>query len=158
MLRIVLIIVPVLAVAVLAACGSETESSGGRVRVVATTTQLQDFAREVGGARVHVKGLLGPGTDPHEYEPKPSDADAVSGADVVIANGAGLDHWLGGLLDNGGGGVRRVDAARGLATLRTGEKDEPSDPHVWHDPELAKRMVDRVALALTREDPAGRRT
>src|SRR4051812_17623522 len=102
-MRIVLITAAALAVAVLAACGSETQSGRGRLRVVATTTQLQDFAREIGGTRVQVKGLLGPGTDPHEYDPKPSDADAVAGADVVIANGAGLDHWLDGLLDNAGG-------------------------------------------------------
>ncbi|HEY1480148.1 MAG TPA: zinc ABC transporter substrate-binding protein, partial [Gaiellales bacterium] len=40
--------------------------------VVATTTQLQDLVRNVGGARVSVTGILKPNVDPHEYEPKPS--------------------------------------------------------------------------------------
>ena len=140
-----------------AGCGGADGASGSsRLRVVATTMQLQDLARQVGGRRVEVAGILGPDVEPHEYEPIPSDADAVSRADVVIENGAGLDGWLGDLLAGAGAEAERVTATRGIALLPTAGTGMPDDPHVWHDPERAKAMVDNVAAGLARADPAGR--
>lgn len=151
------------AVVLLAACGNGADPprgsvSSGPLSVVATTTQLQDFTRQVGGERVRVKGILGPDSEPHEYEPTPSDADAVSEASLVVANGANLDVWLDDLLEQGGAEVARVDAAAGIPLLPTEEEGFPGDPHVWHDPGLAQRMVDNVALGLARADPPGRET
>jgi manganese/iron transport system substrate-binding protein len=137
----------------LSACGSGG-SDDGRPRLVATTMQLADFARQVGGDRVHVDGLLDQNSEPHEYEPRPSDADAVAEADVVVRNGAGLDDWLGGVLDNAGGHAERVDATKGIPLL-AGAGELPRDPHAWHDPENAKRMVDNVAAGLEKADPDG---
>ena len=135
--------------ALLAGCGAGSSDSG-KLKVVATTMQLQDITRQVGGDLVEVDGILGPDAEPHEYEPRPSDADAAAEADVVIQNGAGLDDWLADLLDSAGTGATRVEAAEGLAS--------GGDPHVWHDPEKAKRMVDRIEAALieARPDKASR--
>ncbi len=140
-------------------CGSqEATSEGGKVKVVATTMQLQDFTRQVGGDRVEVSGILGPRDEPHEYEPTPKDADAVSEAKVVIANGAGLDEWLGDLLANADADAGRVTASSGIDLLPTDEEGFPGDPHVWHDPANAKAMVDNVATGLAKADPDGRAT
>lgn len=142
-----------------AGCGGEDERAGGGgepLRVVATTMQLADFAREVGGSRVQVDGILDAGSEPHDYEPTPSDADTVSSAGLVIANGANLDSWLDDLLENAGADARRIDAVAGIELLPTEEEGFPGDPHVWHDPELAKRMVATVATGLTAADPAGK--
>ena len=143
----------------LAGCGSgDSEGTGSNptLAVVATTMQLQDFAREVGGERVKVVGILGPDSEPHEYEPTPSDADAVSRAKLVVQNGAGLDEWLGDLLANAGSEARRVDASEGIELLPTEEEGFPGDPHVWHDPKRAQEMVDNVAAGLSSADPRGR--
>jgi ABC-type Zn uptake system ZnuABC Zn-binding protein ZnuA/ABC-type Mn2+/Zn2+ transport system permease subunit len=137
----------------LAGCGGGEDD--GRLRVVATTMQLQDFARQVGGDRVRVDGILGPDAEPHEYEPTPSDVDAIADADVVVRNGAGLDDWLDDLLENAGGDARQLDATEGIALLPTEAEGFPGDPHVWHDPGNAKRMVRRIASALSDADPAG---
>jgi ABC-type Zn uptake system ZnuABC Zn-binding protein ZnuA/ABC-type Mn2+/Zn2+ transport system permease subunit len=137
-----------------AGCGDGGGDSDGKLQVVATTTQLQDFSRQVGDGLVDVKGILDTKTDPHEFEPTPSDADAVAGADVVVQNGAGLDDWLDGLLSNAGGDAQRVDASRGIRLLPTEEKGFPGDPHVWHDPEDAKRMVDNIAAGFAKADPS----
>lgn len=136
--------------------GSSAASGGEPVAVVATTMQLQDFARQVGGDRVEVTGILGPDNEPHEYEPTPSDAEAAAEADVVLENGANLDEWLDDLLSNAGGDAERVVAADGIELLPTEEEGFPGDPHVWHDPENAKQMVDNVAAGLSQVDPAGR--
>ncbi|CAA9493154.1 MAG: Zinc ABC transporter, substrate-binding protein ZnuA [uncultured Solirubrobacterales bacterium] len=143
------------AVASVAGCGA-TGGSSGRVQVVATTMQVADFARQVGGDRVEVTGLLDAEAEPHDYEPTPSDAEAVSEADLVVANGANLDDWLGDLLEQAGADAPRVEAARGVTLLPTDEEGFPGDPHVWHDPTAAARMVDNVAAGLARADPAGR--
>ena len=144
-------------VALLSGCGATGGEglSGGRVRVVATTMQVADFARQVGGDRVEVIGILDAGAEPHEYEPTPSDAEAVADADLVVSNGANLDDWLGDLLDQAGAEAPRVEAARGVTLLPTEEKGFPGDPHIWHDPRAAARMVDNVAAGLSRADPGG---
>src|SRR5438093_441495 len=76
----------------LAGCGGTTNRHGPLV--VATTTQIGDWARAVGGAEITVHQLLQPNTDPHEYEPRPADVIATAGAAVVFENGDGLDHWM----------------------------------------------------------------
>src|SRR4051812_32225907 len=83
----------VAAVVALAGCGAAA-GGGGRFTVVATTTQVGDLARHVGGSDVRVVGLLRPNTDPHEYEPRPGDARATADADLVMRSGRGLDAWL----------------------------------------------------------------
>ncbi len=145
-----------------AGCGGDATGdqagsvSPGSLAVVATTMQLQDFARQVGGDRVRVTGILGPESEPHEYEPKPSDAEALAEADVVLENGANLDGWLDDLLRNAGADAERVTAVEGIELLPSEEEGFPGDPHVWHDPGNAKRMVDTIAAGLAAADPAGR--
>ncbi len=158
----------VLGVAALAlvACGDDDEAGSAatpsaspeRVSVVATTMQLQDFARQVGGDRVEVTGILGPDNEPHEYEPTPSDAEALADADVVLENGANLDEWLDDLLANAGSKAKRVTAVDGIELLPTEEEGFPGDPHVWHDPDNAKRMVDNIATGLSAANSEGRTT
>ncbi len=159
-ITISIIALPLFAGTLAAGCGSDDSGDGGRgagkVAVVATTMQLQDFARQVGGERVDVTGVLGPDDEPHEYEPTPANADAISGADVVVENGANLDEWLEDLLANAGGEATRVTASEGIDLLPTEEEGFPGDPHVWHDPDAAKKMVDNVAAGLAEADPDGR--
>lgn len=160
-MRTILIIKPsaallVAVAATLSGCGASGGAEGDEeLQVVATTMQVADFARQVGGDRVEVTGILDAEAEPHEYEPTPSDARAVADADLVVSNGANLDEWLGDLLDQAGAESPRVEAARGIRLLPTEEKGFPGDPHVWHDPELAGRMVDNIAAGLTRADPGG---
>lgn len=140
-----------------AGAGDRPSGQGGdRVQVVATTMPLQDFARQVGGDRVAVTGILDADTEPHDYEPVPSDAEAVADADLVVSNGAGLDDWLDDLLEQAGAQAPRVGATRGVRLLPTEQEGLPGDPHAWHDPALARRMVGNVAAGLSRADPAGR--
>jgi ABC-type Zn uptake system ZnuABC Zn-binding protein ZnuA len=74
--------------------GSADGAQGRTLRVVATTTQVADFAANVGGDRVRVTSLLKPNLDAHDYEPSPADVEAIARADVVLENGAGLESWL----------------------------------------------------------------
>src|SRR5918997_5001342 len=92
-----------------AGCGDDGggSRSGDRV-VVATTTQVADLVRQVGGGRVEVHGMLRPGGDPHDYEPRPSDVAAVADAQLVFRSGGEVDEWLDEVIDNAGGDAEVV--------------------------------------------------
>jgi ABC-type Zn uptake system ZnuABC Zn-binding protein ZnuA len=130
----------------------------GTLDVVATTTQLQDLVRNVGGSRVSVTGILEPNVDPHEYEPKPSDAVALSSAKLIVESGVGLDAWMGKLIDEAGGNAPVFVASKGLQ-IRPGDSAEPEgDPHWWHDPTNFEKAATALAASLGRVDAAGRST
>ncbi|MFL5885886.1 MAG: metal ABC transporter solute-binding protein, Zn/Mn family [Thermoleophilaceae bacterium] len=124
--------------------------SHGRLEVVATTTQLGDFAREVGGSAVQVHQILHPNTDPHEYEPRPSDVEAAAGAKVVLESGDKLDRWAGKVVSGAGGNPAVVDLSRSNAVRLAG------NPHWWHDPLNAVAAVNRIRDAFAAADPKHR--
>src|SRR3954471_22899417 len=105
LLALVLLVSAVIAIG----CGSSGGAgSGGRPVVVATTTQVGDFARVIGGHRVDVRTLLRANADPHEYEPRPSDVRTVGEADLVLRSGGDLDDWLDRVLSGAGGHAARL--------------------------------------------------
>jgi zinc/manganese transport system substrate-binding protein len=139
----------------------------GSVRVVATTTVLGDFAREVGGSAVQVDQLLQPNSDPHDYEPRPDDVVATSKAAVVLASGDGLDSWIDGVVKQSAGSPALVDLAASLPVQRKAGEDAhdhsgdehdhgDTDPHWWHDPTDAEAAVAAIRDALTKANPGGR--
>src|SRR5947207_820804 len=90
------------ATAAVAGCGSSSSDKGG-VQAVATSTQVADFVREVGGPHVNLHQILRPNADPHEYEPTTGDAKAVGESQIVFRSGGDVDDWLTKVLDNAGG-------------------------------------------------------
>jgi zinc/manganese transport system substrate-binding protein len=141
-----------------AACGSDSASHSGSIRVVATTTQIADFARAVAGDRADVTQLLQPNTDPHEYEPRPNDVKAVASADVVLVNGDNLDQWADKIVQQSGADAKVVDLGTTVPVKLAGERSGPEasryDPHWWHDPRNAEAAVVAIRDALTRAEPA----
>ncbi len=146
-------------------CGEDSSSTSGSadVTAVATTTQVADFVREVGGDRVAVEQILQPNSDPHGYEPRPSDAKALAAADIVVQSGGELDEWLDGLIENTGGDAPRVELIQAVETIPGGNGPEEvhdhgdsADPHWWQDPRNAILAVDAIRDALIAADPDGR--
>ena len=146
--------------ALLAGCGS-SGSGGEGLRVVATTTQIGDFVREVGGNAVSVDQILQPNTDPHEYEPRPSDVAGAAEAKLVFANGDELDSWVDQIVSDSGSDAEIVDLGAIVPERRPGESSgaETSryDPHWWHDPRNAEAAVTAIERRLAAADPSHRR-
>ncbi len=140
-------------VGLFAACGSGGGSAGDGRTVVATTTQVADLARAVAGDRAAVRQILRPNSDPHEYEPRPSDVRSVADAAVVLRSGGDVDAWLDGVLRNAGSGAETVTLIDATRTRRRGAQ---VDPHWWQDPRNALRAVRRIRDALAAADPGGR--
>jgi ABC-type Zn uptake system ZnuABC Zn-binding protein ZnuA len=135
----------------LAACGDGSATKGDVV-AVGTTTQVGDFLREVGGRRADVRQILRPNSDPHGYEPRPSDVRALADADLVVRSGGEMDDWLDGLVDDAGSGARVLDLS---TVVRTRRRDGELDPHWWQDPRNAERAVVAIRDGLAKADPAG---
>ena len=138
------------AVAATAGCGDDSRSAGsGELTVVATTTQVAELVRQVGGERVNVEGMLRPGGDPHDYDPRPSDVAAVADSAVVFRSGGEVDDWLSDVIDNAGGDVEVVSLIDSVRRL-------DDDPHWWQDPRNGERAVQAIRAELMRVDPDGR--
>ena len=151
--RRVLAVPYVVVLCALAASGCGESASSGKPVVVATTTQVADLARQVGGDKVEVRQILGPNADPHEYEPRPSDAAAVAEADVVLRSGGDVDEWLDGVIDNAGGDAPVVTL---IDAVRTRQAEGGADPHWWHDPRNAEAAVAAIERALAKAEPAAK--
>jgi zinc/manganese transport system substrate-binding protein len=132
--------------------GGDARSAAGPT-VVATTTQVADFVRNVGGRRVDVHQILQPNTDPHEYEPRPSDVKSVGGAKLAVRSGGDVDDWLQDVIDNAGGDAQVLILSERVRT-RTDDKGD-LDPHWWQDPRNAELAVKAIRDALAKADPDG---
>jgi ABC-type Zn uptake system ZnuABC Zn-binding protein ZnuA len=136
------------ALAAFAGCGEDDRAGApDRVTVVATTTQAADLARNVGGDDVEVVGLLAANADPHEYEPRPDDLQALFDADLVVRSGGDVDDWLTEAIEGAGS-----DAP--VLTLIDHVDAVEDDPHWWQDPRNALRAVGAIEGALADADPA----
>ncbi len=151
---------PLVAGLALVGCGSggaggSSEGKDGRLPVVATTSQVADFTRTVGGDRVTVTQIVRPGVDPHDYEPAPADLAAIGDAKVLVQNGVGLESWLEDTIDASGFDGVRVNASDGVR-IRAGQGDEEKagDPHIWHNPLNVKIMVADIERGLAQAEPS----
>jgi ABC-type Zn uptake system ZnuABC Zn-binding protein ZnuA len=133
---------------------SSNSSGNATLKVVATTVQITALAKEVAGDNAEIHGIIPSGADPHEFEPTASDLIAIEGADLILRNGIGLDDWLNDTL-SAAKNPKIVVVTDGVE-LRTGEEDGEvvEDPHVWHDPDNDKIMVQNITAALIEADPA----
>lgn len=156
------------AVPTLAACGSATpegNAASGKLQVVATTTQVADFARNVGGDHVQVTQLLKPNVDAHDFEPAPADLQAISQAEIVVENGVDLESWLDDTIEAAGFDGTTVDTSKGVELRESsgeehaehsheeGHEHGEHDPHIWQSPVNAKIMSRNIEQAFAEADP-----
>jgi ABC-type Zn uptake system ZnuABC Zn-binding protein ZnuA len=164
------------ALAVVGCGGGEEQAQTGPLRVMATSTFLADVAQNVAGDRFTVESLAPRDTDIHAFEPTPRDVATVSGSDLFILNGGGLEETLEDTLRTAASGTTFVEAAEGI-TPREPQAGEPlhehvhegeepheeeadegeqeADPHFWLDPTLVKTYVENIRDAFIAADPGG---
>jgi zinc/manganese transport system substrate-binding protein len=139
-----------------------------KLPVVATFSILGDIAAAIGGERVAITVLVGPGGDGHVHAPTPADAKAVAAARVVIANGLGYEGWIRRLAQAAGGKAAIVEAAAGVKPIAEaaghshghshGHAHGGLDPHAWQSVANVKGYAAAIRDALAAADPAGRET
>ena len=162
------------AAALLAGCGNGSTPAASdqpqALKVVATTPEVADFVRNIGGADVSVTQIIKPNVDPHDFEPTPADIKAIAEAKVVVKNGVGLEEWLDRTIEASGFQGAVIDSSQGVKLLEGGHEEEEHaeegeeageehagedhDPHIWHNPRNAKIMVTNIEKGLAAADPA----
>lgn len=127
------------------------------LHIVASTTQTADFAREVVGDRCKVTCILGPGVNPHVYQPVPGDSRLVESADLCLQNGLHLEgkNWMETLArdNNNKPLVTCTDGVQPLDLEYEGQLVK--DPHAWFNPRNAAIYVNNIVQAVCEQDPDG---
>ena len=129
---------------------------GETISVVATIGMITDAVERVGGERVEVEGLMGPGIDPHLYKASEGDLRRLERADVVFYGGLHLEAKMADVLERIG--ERRAtqavtDAIPRSRLLRPAAFQGQYDPHVWFDVTLWMKAVEQVRDRLSELDP-----
>jgi len=132
----------------------------GKVRVTVTTGMIADTVRNIGGDRVQVDALMGPGVDPHLYKASEGDISRLSEADIIFYNGLNLEGKMGDILvkiARRGKPVIAVSEAIDQSLLREPpELEGHPDPHIWFDVSLWMKTLPVISNALIEIDPEGR--
>lgn len=134
-------------------------AAAAKLRVVATTAIVGDVVGNVGGEAIALTILMGPGQDPHSYQPTPQDVALVEKAHVVFVNGfhleEGLEATIEAVADRGG---PTVSVSAGITPRPGGDEHAGSqpagDPHVWFDPAHVKTWARNIETTLSALDPA----
>ena len=145
---------------VLAACSSAPAGTGEQpLTVYATTGYLADAVATI-APDAEVTTMVGPGGDPHTYQPSTQDIETIQDSDVVLWNGLHLEAHMDDLLESLGD--QQLAVAELLPTellLDWPETDDQGnalhDPHVWNSPEAWTQVVGHVADKLSEADPEG---
>lgn len=130
-------------------CGDDGAGGDG-VHVVATTPQAADLARNVVGDRGTVTQILPANADPHDYEPKPSDAEVLLDADLIVRSGGDVDEWMDQIMESSGSDAPVLTLIDEVPTIQT---DDQADPHWWQDPRNAIVAVGSIRDRLLELDP-----
>ena len=147
-----------------AACGGSPNSSAtapiNAYQVITTTSIFADLAKMALGDAAHIESIIPAGADVHTFEPSPSDVEKIQSADLIIANGLGLDGWIGSLVEAAGKGEadmlllgEGLDQESGWVYLSNAETPGTFDPHIWLDPKGAVLYVQRIANHVSRNAP-----
>ena len=95
-----LILIPLIT---FSSCNTESESvnkNSDGISIVTLIFPYYEFARNIAGNKADVKLLLSPGSEPHSYEPSPSDIVAIENCDIFIYNGGESDEWVDSVLSS----------------------------------------------------------
>lgn len=138
------------------------------LRVVASFSIMGDMVKNVGGEDVVVTTLVGPDGDAHVYEPTPTDAKAVSNAQLLVVNGLHFEGWMDRLVQSSGYQGEIVVVSQGVTPRQMKEEHEDAahgeqhhdphdhgtiDPHAWQDLANGVIYVDNLIAALVKVDP-----
>lgn len=164
MKRILKVLLSFVVLLFLVGCSNNYKYNPEKVNVTTTTNIIKDLVLQIGGDKVNVYTLMGPGVDPHQYVARPSDYNALSNADLIVASGLHLEGKMVGILDSYKNqsnkeilivgdeiATNSADELKSLLILDESFGDN-YDPHFWFDIDLYKEAARYVYLKLSEID------
>jgi len=132
-----------------------------KIKAVASFSILGDMAKQVGGDRIELATLVGPDGDAHVFEPTPSDAKTLAGAQILFMNGLGFEGWMERLEKSSGFKGKVVVASEGvkprtMTEEEDGKAEEITDPHAWQSLANGKLYIANIRNGLIAVDPDGK--
>lgn len=129
---------------------------GEKLSVLATTGMIADAARIIGGEDADVTALMGPGVDPHLYQPTAQDQGKLKGARLILYNGLHLEGRMVEIFENLAKRKHAVAVSSGIPEDRLLAWDAGGlhDPHIWFDVQLWRQAVATTVDAFVKADPA----
>lgn len=128
----------------------------GKIRIVTTTGMITDIVKNVGGEKVNVIGLMGPGIDPHLYKATGKDIERLTSADIIFYNGLHLESKMADVLGNMSGDTKSFAVAESVSKellLPLSDSNGQYDPHLWFDVSLWMKVVENVRDTLIEYKP-----
>lgn len=142
----------------LTSCQREENSHEERIKVVCSTTgMITDLAKQIGGSYIEVRGLMGPGIDPHLYRATEGDVLIMERAHMILHNGLHLEGKMGDLFTKMATKKKVVAISEDIPHEKLivvhEEWGKQYDPHIWFDVSLWKHAVHTVERHLSELDP-----
>jgi manganese/iron transport system substrate-binding protein len=140
---------------------SDEFTEDARLNVATTVAPISSIVRNIGGDRIELRGIVPDGTNSHTFEPAPSDAVVLSGADLLIANGLDLEdptiEMANENLPEGATvftlGDKTISPEQYAYDFSFPEEDGHPNPHLWTNVPFAIAYAELVAGELSRLDP-----
>ncbi|HDP26458.1 MAG TPA: ABC transporter substrate-binding protein [Deltaproteobacteria bacterium] len=138
-----------------------------KISVLVSILPQEYFVKRVGGDRVDVTVLVGPGQSPHTFEPSPRQMAEISNAKVFFRIGPefeeGIIPKIRGLYPD----LEIVDTRANISMIplvrhdhaddhgleHSPKHDTGNDPHIWLDPKRVMIQAETIARTLARLDP-----
>ncbi|MED3553548.1 metal ABC transporter solute-binding protein, Zn/Mn family [Cytobacillus praedii] len=135
------------------------ENDEGKLTVTTTIGQIADAVKQIGGEKVTVNSLMGPGTDPHLYKATQGDIAKLEKADIIFYSGLHLEGKMLDVLER----INKTKPTYAIAEaidkkslLSANGGSYAYDPHVWFDITLWKQALEEVKTGLIEKDPANK--
>lgn len=155
MKKIRLIILTIIVTLLLSSCGMPRKRDfpeNDKYNIIATTTLVGDLVTNIGGDKVNVKSLMGPGVDPHDFKASAGDVALMHKADIIFYNGLNLEGKMGSLFEN----FQSTDKLIKAVSSNINEEElidfetNPGhfDPHIWFSVNLWKKAAKEVKIGL----------
>ncbi len=134
-----------------------------RIKILASFYPLAYFSEQIGGEKVVVNTLIPYNTEVHTWQPSISDIAKAEDADIIVYNGAGLDHWLeedifpalntaGKIIVETTEGIKLLETEEGRGELEEEHGHGMYDPHTWISPYIARQQAEKIYEALVEFD------
>ncbi|HJV44380.1 MAG TPA: metal ABC transporter substrate-binding protein [Bacillota bacterium] len=148
----------------LVGCGTpkaveEKSATDHKIVIYTTIYPLADFAQKIAGDKAIVQNIVPPGTEPHDFEPTPKDIIQLNQAQIFVYNGVGFEGWVEKVVHSlNNKSLIVVDSSKQVDLLKasSSEQETGNDPHIWLDPNRAKKQAQAIKDALVQADPTNK--